>query len=155
MPIAKAKTPNKYAEVGKSPRIERFGFWSKDVIIKSIAVGGNLVPTTLLEGTILSLATNGYWYLTGVTPPGGATLVTPAVYCVLVDSVNTLVNESPPGTFNPVSTTGYFSGNFLTTFLKLGGATTLASITTRLRELDLYWEHASAVTDAANYGTGT
>jgi hypothetical protein len=149
MPVTKLPTPDKHAEVGKSPRVERFGLWSKDVIVKSIAVGGAQVPAVLYEGTLLQKATNGNYYAVGVAPPGGITLTTPAEYCVLQDKVDVTGIVVGSG----LSTTAYFSGNFLTTFLKIGAGVTLASITHVLRTQDIYWEHASAVVASTEYGT--
>jgi len=128
--------------LASSPRVERFGVHRRSVVIKDIAVANHSgltnTPTlwgtgVLAEGSVMSLGTDGNWYIYGVTLPTTTPATTQAFLtlaaggvpqmCILIDPIDTTIN----GAGNPVMGQAYFSGDFLLSFLQFAVGTSFSA----------------------------
>lgn len=168
MAVTPIPGPNAYASIGLSPRIQRFGVWRRSVTVKDIPVAAHAALTgtpvitgltlgVLAAGTVMSQGSDGYWYAYGVTLPGGVnqaflSLTAGGVppLCLLVDPIDTTINT---GT-NPVMGAGYFSGDFILSFLQFAGATTFSTaVASFLRLNDIFVEGTVQVMPGTYPGT--
>jgi hypothetical protein len=164
--------PVAYQVLGSSPHIQRFGVFRRSLVIKDIAIANHTgltnTPTTwgtgvLPEGAVMQKATDGNWYMYGVTLPTTSPVTVQAFLsgaipqmAILIDPYDTTIN----GAGAPIMGQAYFSGNFILSFLQFGTGTAYSetgagSIAALLRLNDITVEGTSQVQPGATYpGTG-
>jgi hypothetical protein len=164
--------PNPYQVLASSPHIQRFGVFRRSVTIKDVAIANHSGLTNAVtawgtgvvpEGSVIQKATDGNWYMYGVTLPTTSPTTVQAFLsgsipqmAILIDPYDTTIN----GAGNPVMGQAYFSGCFILSFLQFGTGTSFsevgaASIAGLLRLNDIEVEGTSQVQPGATYpGSG-
>lgn len=170
MPAPYIPGPPAYQSLASSPRIGRFGVHRRSVTIRDCPIANHTGLTNMItaygtnvlpEGSVIQKASDGNWYLYGVTLP----TTTPATtqqfltlaaggvptLAILIDPVDTAFN----GAGNPMMGAGYMSGDFVLAFLVFATGTTYnATIDGFLKANDIFVEGSSQVLSGAYPGTG-
>jgi hypothetical protein len=171
MAVTPIPGPNPFQWLGSSPRNQRFGVFRKSVVIKDIAIANHSGLTNALtawgtgvlpEGSVVQKATDGNWYMYGVTLPTTSPTTVQAFLsgtipqmAVLVDPYDTTLN----GSGNPIMGQAYFSACLILSFLQFGTGTAFAetgagSIAALMRLNDIIVEGTSQVQPGTYPGTG-